>query len=121
MILVRFAECGVANQEIRIVGGRPTGVNRYPWIVRLVYDGQFHCGGSLLNGDYVLTAAHCVRRCLSPLRFHRKTNRYLFDNTAQQKFSFRNLTMEPSRVLYTDSHGVFGIFITGQGFEMLLI
>ncbi|KAE8741285.1 hypothetical protein FOCC_FOCC013207 [Frankliniella occidentalis] len=56
------AECGVINQEIRIVGGRPTGVNRYPWVVRLVYDGQFHCGGSLLNGDFVLTAAHCVRR-----------------------------------------------------------
>lgn len=55
-------ECGVVNQEIRIVGGRPTGVNRYPWVARLVYDGNFHCGGSLLNGDYVLTAAHCVRR-----------------------------------------------------------
>ncbi|XP_069702855.1 trypsin-1 [Periplaneta americana] len=55
-------QCGVVNQEIRIVGGRPTGVNRYPWVARLVYDGNFHCGGSLLNGDYVLTAAHCVRR-----------------------------------------------------------
>nr|CAD7438735.1 unnamed protein product [Timema bartmani] len=55
-------ECGVVNQEIRIVGGRPTGVNRYPWVARLVYDGQFHCGGSLLNDHYVLTAAHCVRR-----------------------------------------------------------
>ncbi|XP_068082928.1 trypsin-1-like [Anabrus simplex] len=55
-------QCGVANQEIRIVGGRPTGVNRYPWVARLVYDGRFHCGGSLLNSDYVLTAAHCVRR-----------------------------------------------------------
>lgn len=55
-------ECGSANQEIRIVGGRPTGVNQYPWIARLVYDGQFHCGASLLTQDYVLTAAHCVRR-----------------------------------------------------------
>ncbi|XP_072152014.1 trypsin-1 isoform X2 [Bemisia tabaci] len=54
--------CGQVNQEIRIVGGRPTGVNRYPWLARLVYDGQFHCGASLINGDYVLTAAHCVRR-----------------------------------------------------------
>ncbi|KAG8275340.1 hypothetical protein J6590_088039 [Homalodisca vitripennis] len=54
-------ECGVANQETRIVGGVPTGVNRYPWVARLVYNGQFHCGGSLLNEDYVLTAAHCVR------------------------------------------------------------
>jgi len=55
-------ECGTANQEIRIVGGRPTGINQYPWVARLVYDGQFHCGASLLTPDYVLTAAHCVRR-----------------------------------------------------------
>uniref|UniRef100_A0AAG5CRA8 Peptidase S1 domain-containing protein n=1 Tax=Anopheles atroparvus TaxID=41427 RepID=A0AAG5CRA8_ANOAO len=54
------SECGAANQEIRIVGGRPTGVNQYPWLARLVYDGQFHCGASLLTRDYVLTAAHCV-------------------------------------------------------------
>ncbi|KAJ8894563.1 hypothetical protein PR048_007220 [Dryococelus australis] len=60
--VVFAAQCGVVNQEIRIVGGRPTGVNRYPWVVRLVYDGQFHCGGSLLDSRYVLTAAHCVRR-----------------------------------------------------------
>ncbi|CRL05275.1 CLUMA_CG018249, isoform A [Clunio marinus] len=55
-------ECGQSKQEIRIVGGRPTGINQFPWVARLVYDGQFHCGGSLLTADYVLTAAHCVRR-----------------------------------------------------------
>ncbi|XKL66668.1 hypothetical protein PGB90_010088 [Kerria lacca] len=58
----RNIQCGVINQEIRIVGGMPTGVNRYPWVARLVYDGKFHCGASLINNDYVLTAAHCVRR-----------------------------------------------------------
>lgn len=57
-----FLECGVINLENRIVGGRPTGVNRYPWVARLVYDGHFHCGASLLTQTYVLTAAHCVRR-----------------------------------------------------------
>ncbi|XP_053973135.1 transmembrane protease serine 9-like [Hylaeus volcanicus] len=55
-------ECGVSNQEDRIVGGRPTTPNKYPWVARLVYDGRFHCGASLINNDYVLTAAHCVRR-----------------------------------------------------------
>lgn len=60
--MIKFLECGTANQEIRIVGGRPTGVNQFPWIARLVYDGHFHCGASLLTQDYVLTAAHCVRR-----------------------------------------------------------
>ena len=61
------SECGVINQEIRIVGGMPTGVNRYPWVARLVYDGKFHCGASLINNDYVLTAAHCVRRLVLKL------------------------------------------------------
>ncbi|EEZ99214.2 trypsin-1 isoform X1 [Tribolium castaneum] len=56
------SECGQSNQENRIVGGRPTGINRYPWVARIVYDGHFHCGASLLTEDYVLTAAHCVRR-----------------------------------------------------------
>ncbi|XP_025268257.1 chymotrypsinogen 2 isoform X3 [Camponotus floridanus] len=55
-------ECGLFNQENRIVGGRPTLPNKYPWVARLVYDGRFHCGASLLNNDYVITAAHCVRR-----------------------------------------------------------
>lgn len=57
-----FPDCGVSNQEIRIVGGRPTGVNRYPWVAKLMYENHFHCGGSLINSDYVLTAAHCVRK-----------------------------------------------------------
>ncbi|XP_046832412.1 uncharacterized protein LOC124430208 [Vespa crabro] len=56
-----ISECGITNKENRIVGGRPTIPNRYPWIARLVYDGRFHCGASLINNDYVITAAHCVR------------------------------------------------------------
>ncbi|XP_063894014.1 trypsin-1 isoform X2 [Helicoverpa armigera] len=55
-------ECGGSNQENRIVGGMPAGANRYPWMARIVYDGQFHCGASLLTKEYVLTAAHCVRK-----------------------------------------------------------
>ncbi|XP_044019325.1 transmembrane protease serine 9-like [Aphidius gifuensis] len=55
-------ECGVINSENRIVGGQPSEPHRYPWIARLVYEGKFHCGGSLLTNDYILTAAHCLRR-----------------------------------------------------------
>ncbi|XP_050311500.1 trypsin-1 isoform X2 [Anthonomus grandis grandis] len=55
-------ECGLSNHENRIVGGRPTGVNHYPWIARIVYDGRFQCGASLVSESYVITAAHCVRK-----------------------------------------------------------
>lgn len=61
-ICFMFTECGISNQENRIVGGQAAGEHRYPWVARLVYDGQFHCGASLLTANYVLTAAHCVRR-----------------------------------------------------------
>lgn len=68
--MVSFLECGLSNQENRIVGGRPTLPYRYPWIARLVYDGRFHCGASLLNNDYVITAAHCVRRYIFSIQIY---------------------------------------------------
>ncbi|KAK6627827.1 hypothetical protein RUM44_010306 [Polyplax serrata] len=52
--------CGTANKKIRIVGGKPTQVNEYPWMALLMYNKKFYCGGSLINTRYVLTAAHCV-------------------------------------------------------------
>lgn len=42
-------DCGVSTHETRIVGGHSAALNQYPWVARLVYNGQFHCGGSLLN------------------------------------------------------------------------
>ncbi|KAK0091685.1 hypothetical protein PV326_002856, partial [Microctonus aethiopoides] len=53
--------CGVRNEESRIVGGQTTGVNEFPWVVRLSYLNKFYCGGTLINDRYVLTAAHCVK------------------------------------------------------------
>ena len=43
-----------------IVGGQDADVNEYPWQIRLEYDGDFYCGGSIINNKTVLTAAHCV-------------------------------------------------------------
>ena len=52
--------CGLANRIIRIVGGTETEVNEYPWQARLERNGVFFCGGSLLNSNWVLSAAHCT-------------------------------------------------------------
>ncbi|MCB0164674.1 MAG: trypsin-like serine protease [Anaerolineae bacterium] len=50
----------------QIVGGQPAAPGEYPWQVALVsagvanpQSGQF-CGGSLINAEWVLTAAHCT-------------------------------------------------------------
>ncbi|KAJ8117213.1 hypothetical protein OPT61_g1544 [Boeremia exigua] len=43
-----------------IVGGVPAVAGDFPFIVSLQRNGAHMCGGSLLNANTVLTAAHCV-------------------------------------------------------------
>jgi len=56
--------CGVAPIQpfdipIRIVGGIEAKPNSWPWQVFL-FTQESSCGGSLINNEWVLTAAHCV-------------------------------------------------------------
>ena len=46
----------------QIIGGRPTSVNRHPYQVSMVLNGNSFCGGFIISQDYVLTAAHCVQK-----------------------------------------------------------
>lgn len=48
---------GMGND--RIVGGGPAEMGTWPFIVRLKFGRNYLCGGTLLDGDTVLTAAHC--------------------------------------------------------------
>lgn len=52
--------CGNINTRHRIVGGQETEVHEYPWMIMLMWFGNFYCGASLVNDQYALTAAHCV-------------------------------------------------------------
>ncbi|XP_034171787.1 trypsin-1-like isoform X1 [Osmia lignaria lignaria] len=56
-----YCNCGLRNEESRIVGGQTTRMNEFPWMARLSYLNKFYCGGTLINDRYVLTAAHCVK------------------------------------------------------------
>ncbi|KAG6449239.1 trypsin, alkaline C-like [Manduca sexta] len=74
-VLFIFAACGTTQAEewqvntvplpttsitdSRIIGGSPVSIERYPFIVQVLYNSQLLCGGSLLTSRHVLTAAHC--------------------------------------------------------------
>ncbi|MED6282583.1 hypothetical protein CHARACLAT_033703, partial [Characodon lateralis] len=60
-ITVNISEvCGQPSLNTRIVGGDAAPPGRWPWQVSLHIFDHF-CGGSLINNQWVLTAAHCVQ------------------------------------------------------------
>lgn len=62
--------CGRIMPEPRIFGGIETRLFEFPWMAHLGYidmsDKQYHrrveflCAGTIVNKNYILTAAHCV-------------------------------------------------------------
>ncbi|XP_014555592.1 hypothetical protein COCVIDRAFT_27497 [Bipolaris victoriae FI3] len=45
--------------EDSIVGGTTAAAGEYPFIVSIQVGGRHNCGGTLINGNTVVTAAHC--------------------------------------------------------------
>ncbi|KAG1924964.1 polyserase-2-like [Pimephales promelas] len=52
-------ECGRAPLNTKIVGGINASAGAWPWQVSLHAHGSHFCGGSLINSQWVLSAAHC--------------------------------------------------------------
>lgn len=70
-ILRQYQSFNISNQsnntenfvgESRVVGGTPSQPEAWPWIVSVYRNGIFHCGGALINDEWVVTAAHCINK-----------------------------------------------------------
>ncbi|KAG0431275.1 hypothetical protein HPB47_021944 [Ixodes persulcatus] len=72
MCLEQKAPCGVrgttnpSGGTVRIVGGENALLLEFPWMISLrlftppnITSTHF-CGGSLINSQFVITAAHCI-------------------------------------------------------------
>ncbi|XP_072756072.1 uncharacterized protein [Anoplolepis gracilipes] len=58
-----LSQCGAKNgnqDQERIVGGQNADPGEWPWIAALFNAGRQFCGGSLIDEQHILTAAHCV-------------------------------------------------------------
>ncbi|XP_045899469.1 serine protease 33-like [Micropterus dolomieu] len=51
--------CGQPPLNTKIVGGQVASAGSWPWQASLQDSGSHFCGGSLINNQWVLTAAHC--------------------------------------------------------------
>lgn len=90
--------CGEWNDELesRIVGGVKMNPHRYPWLAVLLKNRRFHCGGSIINSQYVLTAGHCVfdddsRQMLPPETFIAVLGVYDRENEKESSRKYHNV------------------------------
>ncbi|XP_069692186.1 trypsin 3A1-like [Periplaneta americana] len=47
-------------RNVRIVNGYYASPGEFPFIVSLQYNGGHYCGATILNSEWILTAAHCI-------------------------------------------------------------
>ncbi|XP_044847087.1 trypsin-3-like isoform X1 [Mauremys mutica] len=59
LLLLPAGEGLASPREDRIIGGTECPESGHPWLVLLYYFDQHYCSGTLLNQNWVLTAAHC--------------------------------------------------------------
>ncbi|KAM9659000.1 LOW QUALITY PROTEIN: transmembrane protease serine 13 [Trichechus inunguis] len=58
-VSLQCSHCGQRAMTGRIVGGTLASESKWPWQVSLHYGTAHICGGTLIDDQWVLTAAHC--------------------------------------------------------------
>nr|ACN38234.1 serine protease 14 [Anopheles gambiae] len=85
--------CGVQLTD-RVIGGQPTKIDEFPWTALIEYEKPngrfgFHCGGSVINERYILTAAHCITSIPRGWKVHRvRLGEWDLSSTTDQEDDF---------------------------------
>ncbi|XP_032430713.1 testisin [Xiphophorus hellerii] len=87
---LKAQDCGVAPLNTKIVGGGGATAGSWPWQVSIHLRSSHICGGTLINSQWVLTAAHCIlTKTLSgwTLYFGRQTQAGPYANEVSSQLS----------------------------------
>ncbi|XP_074604059.1 transmembrane protease serine 9-like [Brevipalpus obovatus] len=103
------SSCGLMNLESRIFDGQTSARNRYPWLAHLRFDlGDdmvAKCGGSIIDKDTILTAAHCVIADEETKRVVDPSNVKVFVHAFDLKKLDTDNYLEVSEVIYDPLYG----------------
>uniref|UniRef100_A0A452IQ26 Peptidase S1 domain-containing protein n=1 Tax=Gopherus agassizii TaxID=38772 RepID=A0A452IQ26_9SAUR len=80
----------VSSQNNRIVGGAPCIPHSMPWQAALFMGSQLNCGGTLIDRNWVVTAAHCHCPPWTSVRLGEHNIRHL-DWTEQLRLSEKTI------------------------------
>ncbi|KAJ2700562.1 hypothetical protein FB645_004958 [Coemansia sp. IMI 203386] len=59
-VVALSAVSSVSAESERIIGGQAASTGKFPFAVHLFKDDSPYCGGTLIDSEWVVTAAHCV-------------------------------------------------------------
>uniref|UniRef100_A0A672G4C4 Peptidase S1 domain-containing protein n=1 Tax=Salarias fasciatus TaxID=181472 RepID=A0A672G4C4_SALFA len=99
--------CGRASLNNRIVGGEVAPEGNWPWQVSLNRFGVQFCGGSLINEEWVLSAAHCFQGLTTArLTAHLGRQSQSGPNPNEQSWSISQIVSHPNYSNVTEDNDI---------------
>uniref|UniRef100_A0A670Z853 Peptidase S1 domain-containing protein n=1 Tax=Pseudonaja textilis TaxID=8673 RepID=A0A670Z853_PSETE len=87
--------CVCSLISTRIVGGQPASEGSWPWQAGFSLLNVTFCGGTLINENWVLTAAHCFI-CLNPLQTLQEVELFIINtDICNSAYNLLNISILP--------------------------